>query len=145
MLLVPLNISGDLFRCLAESRPSGRNGRERERERESNQKHNSSFSTIHGLLSRFPSSALLPFFFWVGRVPQLKTDYRKEPGKRMPQPLPSESTWQEHADWVEQQRPTLESGASSYCTKNQATKGTGGCGGCGGGLGAQSLPPAKVV
>ena len=29
---VPLNISGHLFRCLAESRPAGRNGRERERE-----------------------------------------------------------------------------------------------------------------
>ena len=34
MFWVPLNISGRLFRCLAESRPSGRNGRERERERE---------------------------------------------------------------------------------------------------------------
>ena len=29
---MPLNISGHLFRCLAESRTSGRNGRERERE-----------------------------------------------------------------------------------------------------------------
>ena len=33
MFWVPLNISRHLFRCLAESRPSGRNGRERERER----------------------------------------------------------------------------------------------------------------
>ena len=33
MSSVPLNIGGHLFRCLAESRPSGRNGRERERER----------------------------------------------------------------------------------------------------------------
>ena len=30
MLLVPLNISGRLVRCLAESSPSGRNGKERE-------------------------------------------------------------------------------------------------------------------
>ena len=30
MLSVPLNIGGHLFRCLAESRPSGRNSRERE-------------------------------------------------------------------------------------------------------------------
>ncbi|CAJ1361698.1 unnamed protein product [Effrenium voratum] len=42
-----------------------------------------------------------------------------EPGGLLDEQLLAD-VLQEHADWVEQQRPTLESGASSYCTKNQA-------------------------